>query len=146
MSYPFLKQLFLLSVLFTFSSVFVGGIDASNSKPLSTNSQSPPAIGSIDKIQLPFIENDGQYDDVVRFYARTFSGVAFVTNDGRIVYSMPDRSSDGGQINLALQERLLGRNRIDLRGIAPATCQINIFKGHQPNQWQSGLSSYNIVD
>ncbi len=40
-------------------------------------------------LQMPFIANEGQYDERVAFYARTFGGTVFVTKDGDIVYSLP---------------------------------------------------------
>jgi hypothetical protein len=41
------------------------------------------------KLQMPFIANEGQYDERVAFYARTFGGTVFVTKGGDIVYSLP---------------------------------------------------------
>ncbi len=53
--------------------------------------QNPPIdkaafIKSAQKLQLPFIANNGQVDEQVRFYAKTFGGTVFVTKDGEIVY------------------------------------------------------------
>ena len=42
------------------------------------------------KLQIPFIANNGQMDEQVRFYAKTFGGTVFVTKDGEIVYALPD--------------------------------------------------------
>jgi len=42
------------------------------------------------KLQIPFIANNGQVDEQVRFYANTFGGTVFVTKDGEIVYALPD--------------------------------------------------------
>ena len=41
-------------------------------------------------LRMPFIANNGQMDEQVRFYAKTFGGTVFVTKDGEIVYSLPD--------------------------------------------------------
>ena len=41
------------------------------------------------KLQMPFIANNGQVDEQVRFYAKTFGGTVFVTKNGEIVYSLP---------------------------------------------------------
>ena len=38
---------------------------------------------------MPFIANNGQVDEQVRFYAKTFGGTVFVTKDGEIVYALP---------------------------------------------------------
>ena len=45
-------------------------------------------------IQIPFVANNGQVDDRVKFYAKTFGGTVFVTKEGEIVYSLPNNSSD----------------------------------------------------
>ncbi|MBF8277658.1 MAG: hypothetical protein HW390_2731, partial [Candidatus Brocadiaceae bacterium] len=44
-------------------------------------------------LQMPFIANNGQVDDQVRFYARTFGGTVFVTKEGEIVYALPNNNS-----------------------------------------------------
>ena len=41
------------------------------------------------KVQIPFIANQGQSDKEVKFYARTFAGTVFVTETGKLVYSLP---------------------------------------------------------
>src|SRR3989339_690577 len=46
------------------------------------------------KLQMPFIANNGQVDEQVEFYAKTFGGTVFVTKDGEIVYALP-KSGDG---------------------------------------------------
>src|SRR3990172_1836989 len=46
------------------------------------------------KLQMPFIANNGQVDEQVEFYAKTFGGTVFVTRDGEIVYALP-KSGDG---------------------------------------------------
>src|SRR3990167_4079738 len=45
------------------------------------------------KLQMPFIANNGQTDEKVKFYANTFGGTVFVTKDGEIVYALPASKS-----------------------------------------------------
>jgi hypothetical protein len=40
-------------------------------------------------LQMPFIANNGQVDEQVAFYAKTFGGTVFVTKEGEIVYALP---------------------------------------------------------
>jgi len=47
-------------------------------------------IQEIQGLQAPFIANNGQVDEGVCFYAKTFGGMVFVTKDGAIVYSLPE--------------------------------------------------------
>ena len=42
----------------------------------------------VQRLQMPFIANEGQADERVRFYANTFGGTVFVTKEGEIVYSL----------------------------------------------------------
>jgi hypothetical protein len=46
------------------------------------------------KLQMPFIANNGQVDEQVKFYAKTFGGTVFVTKEGEIVYALPTNSSE----------------------------------------------------
>lgn len=40
-------------------------------------------------LHVPFIANEGQVDDQVRYYAKTFSGTVYVTREGEIMYALP---------------------------------------------------------
>ena len=93
------------------------GADKPSSKsfiPQSVN-MSPTSIGDQQlkkaeviqktaKLQMPFIANNGQMDERVKFYANTFGGTVFVTEDGEIVYALPNNSSELGV------ESLKGKN------------------------------------
>ncbi|MEJ2362499.1 MAG: hypothetical protein P8Z75_13990, partial [Gammaproteobacteria bacterium] len=48
-------------------------------------------------LNLPFIQNQGQLDKEVAYYARTFAGTAFVTRDGVLVLSLPGKLLAGSQ-------------------------------------------------
>src|SRR3989304_10627504 len=81
-------------------------VNSNPSKPqsaiqnLSSTSTGEPQLDKAEfaqktkKLQIPFIANNGQVDDRVRFYAKTFGGTVFVTKEGEIVYSLPNNSSD----------------------------------------------------
>ncbi len=58
-------------------------------------------------LRMPFIANNGQMDEQVRFHAKTFGGTVFVTKEGDIVYSLPSgrdvpagASQQGGKVVL----------------------------------------------
>src|SRR3990167_5117121 len=57
----------------------------------NTNPQPDKAVFAqkTQKLQMPFIANNGQVDEQVEFYAKTFGGTVFVTRDGEIVYALP---------------------------------------------------------
>src|SRR3989304_8462673 len=76
-------------------------VNSNPSKPqsaiqnLSSTSTGEPQLDKAEfarktkKLQMPFVANNGQVDEQVRFYAKTFGGTVFVTKDGDIVYSLP---------------------------------------------------------
>jgi len=56
---------------------------------------------------LPFIENQGQLNENVKFYAKTFAGTVFV-NEGGLTYSMiGEKLQDGTIQGIAFQEKCL---------------------------------------
>ena len=76
-------------------SVPVDSIEARNpaNNPEQVSIDKPTKEALIQKtrtLQMPFIANNGQLDEQVRFYAKTFGGTVFVTKDGEIVYALPE--------------------------------------------------------
>src|SRR5215472_9515473 len=58
--------------------------------PRVPGSPAPAEVAArLDGIAVPFVENVGQSDPRVAYYARTFSGTAFVTREGELVYALP---------------------------------------------------------
>lgn len=47
-------------------------------------------------LQMPFVENAGQTDASVGFYAQTFAGTTYVTRAGELVYSLPVKDGKPG--------------------------------------------------
>ncbi|MBF8275302.1 MAG: hypothetical protein HW390_375, partial [Candidatus Brocadiaceae bacterium] len=62
---------------------------SSNPSAGNASADHPEIIQKMQKLQMPFIANEGQVDESVAFYARTFGGTVFVTKNGEIVYSLP---------------------------------------------------------
>lgn len=47
----------------------------------------------VNKIQIPFIANNGQLDDGVAYYSCTFGGTVFVKKTGELIYFLPNFQS-----------------------------------------------------
>jgi len=60
-------------------------------------------IQKAQRLQMPFVANEGQMDGNVSFYAKTFGGTVFVTKKGEIVYSLPMNSWESGVENSETQ-------------------------------------------
>ncbi|MBF8277623.1 MAG: hypothetical protein HW390_2696 [Candidatus Brocadiaceae bacterium] len=94
------KALFLvLLTLACFASSLHAGKGGQTSLPdiIKTRVDACPdkkeIFSKIRTLQMPFIANNGQMDDQVKFYAKTFGGTVFVTKDGEIVYALPDNNN-----------------------------------------------------
>ena len=117
------------------------------------------------KLQMPFIANNGQVDEQVEFYAKTFGGTVFVTKDGEIVYALPkteksacrlgeaertQQSSPKSEIQnlksgVALREEFVGAKVNAIQGEDPSVTKVNYFKGNDPSKWKTNVSTYDAV-
>ena len=88
------NRLFFIAVVIL-SGVVAGGISFGDSEDAKAPSVAQ-AAQKMQGIRMPFIANQGQVDEQVRFYAKTFGGTVFVTKDGEIVYSLPGRDVPAG--------------------------------------------------
>ncbi|UCC44879.1 MAG: VCBS repeat-containing protein, partial [Candidatus Zixiibacteriota bacterium] len=105
------------------------------------------SVASIsESLKVPFIANQGQHDQSVRFYARTFGGTVFVTNDIEIVYSLPGSSGAETRGGVALREYLIGCRVNEIAGSKPASTAISWFKGSDRTKWKSHLATFEYVD
>ena len=55
-------------------------------------------------LRIPFILNQGQMDERVRFYARTFSGQVYVTEQQAIVYALPTTKDQKSERQVLVEE------------------------------------------
>ncbi len=100
---------------------------------------------------IPFIGNQGQItDDAVLFHTRTFSGPAYVKNDGSIVYTVAGQPRDGaagrtGRPMAVIEEVLLGTTAVHPIGVEQTAARINFLQG-RPENWQMNAACYNAVD
>jgi hypothetical protein len=90
-------------------------------------------------ILIPFIQNTGQLDENVKFYADTFAGRVFVTNDD-LIYSL---NTDSG--SYVINESLQSGSLIDFQGLKQNDMSINYFVGNDPDKWQSQIPVYDGV-
>jgi len=123
------------------------------------------------KLEIPFIANKGQMDAWVAFYAHIFCGTVFITNDGEIVYVLPEGQKSSEQSACKVKNRaisgkktetpkqsfsekrgsivireILDGNTIPMaRGEGAAAAKINYFKGNTSGKWISTIPSFRMV-
>lgn len=110
------------------------------------------------ELRVPFIENKGQIENKsVRYYANTFGGTFFITNDGAMVYSLlkVEKENNGqGRTHTtakkdvkgwAIRESLVGALAAPVEGGAQGKATVNYFKGKDPAGWRSKVPTYDSV-
>ena len=95
-------------------------------------------------VQVPFIENQGQMASQVDYYANTFYGTAYITDDG-ITHSVLANNST----IVALKEQFIGENgdaiALDPRGENKSQAQVSYFVGNNSADWRTGITTYDLV-
>jgi hypothetical protein len=123
---------------------------------------------NIGTLQIPFIKNESQIKDGrVKFYANTFAGTVFVTDD-EIVYALRGESKEQGARRGVLQyaqggaplaapyttevtkgcivkEKFLNAKKTEAIGIKEAETKVNYFRGNDPNNWKSNIQTYQEI-
>jgi hypothetical protein len=113
------------------------------------------------KIQMPFIANEGQIsDEHVRFYAKTFGGTVFVTDQGEMVFSfsMSEPKPALSRLNprdkhlkpegikvWTLREKLIGSLETMPKALDKAETKVNYFMGNDKNKWKTNITTHNEV-
>ena len=95
-------------------------------------------------LSLPFIKNQGQLNQEVKFYANTFAGTVFVTEDGLTYSIITNNSDDESFESFVVRERFAGSSNLQLAGTDKSETVVNYFVGEKEN-WRSNIPSYNAV-
>src|SRR5262245_24913410 len=118
----------------------------------SPRTSPPPTPGEVaerlGRLAVPFLENAGQGDPRVAYYAPTFSGTVFVTGDGDLVYALPAprRRAEAAEVRepasgWTLTESFVGGHPTPI-GAHPAATHVSVFAGDDSSRWQRDVASY----
>src|SRR5437899_3068054 len=102
----------------------------------------------LSKVSLPFIENLGQTDNKVKFYANTFAGTVFVTNEG-LTYSIPDPSNERSSAKetrtySVIQEDFAGKE-LKISGVQKSSAGVSYFIGNSKKDWYTDIPTYDTL-
>src|SRR5262245_38238853 len=130
------------------SSLAVLSLAAACSPRASAPRAAAEVAEQLNQLAVPFVENTGQSDPRVAYYAPTFSGTVFVTGDGEVVYAVP-APGDRAQATLhqepangwTLTESFVDGHPTPV-GAHTATTHLSVFTGNDPTRWQRDVASY----
>ncbi|WKZ20281.1 MAG: SBBP repeat-containing protein [Candidatus Jettenia sp. CY-1] len=118
-------------------------------------------IQKVQKFHVPFIANNGQIDDRVKFYANTFCGTVFVTQEGEIIYSLTEvkdhaeKNKDMSKVTGShrsivrrgvFKEEIIKGKMNEIKGEGKAITKVSTFKGKDSSKWKSSMSTYELVN
>ena len=119
--------------------------------PSVPGSPAPAEVAArLDGVAMAFVENAGQSDPLVAYYARTFSGTAFVTREGELVYALPApahrrEAAVARDPGWTLTESFVGGHAAPVAA-EPSPARVSVFVGNDPSRWQPQVASYADVD
>lgn len=133
-----------ISILLVSCLLSTSGLAAYSAGSAPGISTGPEQIqNNLYQLQLPFIQNQGQIADAsVRYYAQTFAGTVFCTNDG-IGYVL---TSETGVLAQGVRETFISAKGGSVTGETPVATQINYFMGDDLAAWQKGVAAYQSVN
>lgn len=139
------SQAGLTAFLFVISLTFF--LSSQSNAAVNANEMSKQKIAAqIAALNIPFIQNDGQTDGEVSFYAKTFDGTVFVTNEGEIVYTLMKNKDETTATGLSFKEDFIGGNINDVNGEEEAITKVSYFKGNDSSEWRTQIPSYGVVN
>ena len=86
-------------------------------------------VTKLGNVGVPFIENQGQADEIIKFYAKTFAGAVLVTEND-LVYSIPTETIDGESAIYVIKEKFLGEP-LDPQALEKSITKMNYFYGEE---------------
>ncbi len=99
-------------------------------------------------LNMPFIENKGQTDPKVAYYAKTFGGSIFITKEGELVYSFPKVEKNEGEepkiTGTAVLIERLGKVK-EVKGVGESPTKVSYFIGNDPSKWQRDITTFERV-
>ncbi len=98
----------------------------------------------INVLQVPFIVNDGgDSEDEVKFFAKTLAGSVLVADQG-ISYHMK-QSSKPGSSTVAIKETWIKPKNSQAYGLKPSKARFNFFKGADQQKWRRNVLAFDEV-
>ena len=134
------QQLKLLIASLVLAFILCGAVSAADS-----SSDDSEVEAQMMNVSVPFVENQGQIDSEVSYYANTFYGTSYVTQDGITHQIMGEDNK-----TLVVKEQFLDKQgnpiTFQAQGEEPSDTVVSYFTGNNPDNWQTNLPTYNFIN
>jgi hypothetical protein len=103
-------------------------------------------VDKLSQTVVPFVQNEGQMNSKVAFYAKTFGGQVFVTKDNSLVYHIPANRTGRLSGGWVFSEEFLSNTRSAIpTGLERSEIRISQFKGRESSKWSQQLATFNSL-
>jgi len=132
------KQLIVLLTAFALAIILCGSVTASESNNESEYSS------EIMNTNIPFVENQGQTHEEVEYYADTFYGTVYITND-----TITHAVKGANNTTMVLQEQFLDANGEAIvfhpSGLEQGSGKVDYYIGNDPSKWRTAINTWNTI-
>jgi len=110
----------------------------------------------LNTLSVPFIKNEGQTDREVKYYAKTFGGTLFVTEQGKLVYSLPkhkergrgkdkQREEETKTQSAVITEEFVGAKIKEVKAERESETGVSYFIGNDLKEHRSRIKTYDTI-
>ena len=144
-----MKKTMFLSFVFlcVTSTVFTATSKTPVLDPLTPQSIDPAKEKEIraklPTFQIPFIKNESQIDSRVKYYAPTFTGTVFVTDDS-ITYALKANKEETPK-GWVIKESFLNAKDTKAKGQKASETRVSYFKGKDRRNWKANIATYKEI-
>ncbi|MGC9516167.1 MAG: hypothetical protein ACP5C3_00550 [Methanomicrobiales archaeon] len=110
----------------------------------ATDENSSDLKSDIYNTNIPFVENQGQVDDEVEYYADTFYGNVYVTQDS-ITHSIQADNNTSMVIKEQFMDREGNIINFNPAGHDISTAKVDYYLGNDPQKWITSLAAWDTV-
>ncbi len=100
---------------------------------------------NLNDLNIPFIENIGQTDATVKFFANTFAGTIFVT-ESDLTYSLSSSISEKADntLGIVIKEKFTNSQLLKPIGLTKSDTVVNYFIGNS-DDWKTNISTFDVI-
>ncbi|WP_252228327.1 Ig-like domain-containing protein [Caldicoprobacter algeriensis] len=123
---------------------WVHAATGSQSSLLNNDNKTITSNLNLHGITIPFIKNSNSKQSEVKYYATTFYGTVYITNNAII-----HRLYDGDNDTILIKEQFLDAEGnpivFESTGMQKSNIKADLYIGKNPDKWQTALETWNII-